>query len=126
MQVARQGDVILLNMPGNVTFATDSANIQPQFYGTLNQVANTLKQYPQTLINVAGHTDSTGSAQHNQRLSEERALSVAQFLAGQGVQPERIMVRGYGFTRPIATNQTAQGRQANRRVEIEIRPFTGQ
>ncbi len=125
VQVRRQGDVIVLNMPSNVTFATDSSDVQPQFYATLTQVANTLKQYPQTLIDIGGHTDSTGTADYNQRLSEERALSVAQFFVSQGVQTERMQVRGYGLTRPVADNNTAAGRQQNRRVEIEIRPFTG-
>ena len=121
----RQGDVIRLSLPGNVTFATDSDSIQPQFYGTLNQVAATLNQYNQTLIDIAGHTDSTGSATYNQNLSERRAQSVAGYLIGQGVVPGRIFTIGFGENQPVASNASAAGRQANRRVDIEIRPFTG-
>lgn len=124
VDVQRQGDVLLLNMPGGVTFQTGSAQISPQFYGTLNQIAATLNQYPQTLIEVAGHTDSTGDAAFNQQLSEERARAVGNYLIQQGVLPARIYTVGYGETRPVADNATPQGRQANRRVEMVIRPFT--
>jgi outer membrane protein OmpA-like peptidoglycan-associated protein len=123
VQVTRQGDAINLNLPGNVTFATDSATIQPQFFPALNSIANTLQQYPQTVIDIAGHTDSTGSQAYNQQLSERRANAVKQYLVGQGVMPNRILAAGFGENRPVATNQTAQGRQANRRVDIQIRPF---
>lgn len=125
VDVQRQGDVIRLSLPGNVTFATDSDSIQPQFYGTLNQVAATMNQYNQTLIDIAGHTDSTGTANYNQNLSERRAQSVAGYLIGQGVVPGRIFTVGFGENQPVASNATASGRQANRRVDIEIRPFTG-
>ena len=123
--VQRSGENLILNFPSNVTFAVDRAEIQPQFYGTLNQVAGTLRQYEQTLVDVAGHTDSTGDANYNQGLSERRASSVASYLTSQGVFPGRIISGGFGETRPVATNATPEGRQANRRVEIVIRPYTG-
>ena len=124
VDVQRQGDTLLLNMPGGVTFQTGSAQIQPAFFGTLNQIANTLNQYPQTLIEVVGHTDSTGDAGFNQRLSEQRAQAVANYLIQSGVLPARIFTAGFGETRPVASNASPQGRQANRRVEMVIRPFT--
>ncbi len=122
VDVVRQGDDLLLRMPSGISFATDQSSIQPQFYGTLNQVAATLKDYPKTMIDVLGHTDATGSDSYNQTLSERRAGSVADYLAAQGVQSVRIATRGYGKTQPIATNDTAEGRAANRRVEIKIVP----
>ena len=125
VQVSRQGETINLNLPGNVTFATDSAFIQPQFFPALDSIAQTLQQYPQTVIDIAGHTDSTGSEAYNQQLSEMRAAAVGDYLAGRGVLPSRILTAGFGETRPVATNETAQGRQANRRVDIQVRPFTG-
>lgn len=87
-------------------------------------VSLVLKEYDKTLVNVIGHTDSTGSADHNQRLSERRADSVGRYLAAQGVDPRRVMVVGMGIHHPIATNETPQGRQLNRRVEIELEPLT--
>ena len=125
VDVNRRGDNLVLDIPGDVTFATDSARIRPQFYQTLDQVAATLNQYTDTSINIVGHTDSTGSADYNQRLSEDRARSVADFLTGQGVYPPRINIGGAGETMPKATNATAAGRQENRRVELTIVPTRG-
>ncbi len=122
VDVVRQGDELLLRMPSGITFGTDQSAIQSQFYPTLNQVADTLKQYPKTAIDVLGHTDSTGSESYNQALSERRARSVADYLAGQGVQSVRIATRGYGELQPIASNETESGRAENRRVEIRITP----
>ena len=124
VDVTRQGDTLLLNMPGSITFQTDSAQIMPQFYPTLDRVAATLNQYPQTLVTVFGHTDSTGDAAYNQRLSEQRAASVGNYLIQRGVLPARIVTAGQGEMQPVASNATPQGRQANRRVELVIRPFT--
>jgi len=124
VQVIRQGDDLVLNIPSGITFAYDSANVQPQFQRTLDQVAQTLAQYNQTYIDVYGHTDSTGSDAYNQTLSERRARAVADYLAGQGVQPVRIGTRGYGESQPIAPNDTDPGRAANRRVEVKIVPIT--
>ncbi|PJK01258.1 cell envelope biogenesis protein OmpA [Lysobacteraceae bacterium NML91-0213] len=123
VDVVRQGDNITLNMPGNVTFGFDQANIQPQFYPVLNNVAQTLRQYDQTVIEVAGHTDNIGAAAYNQQLSERRAQAVAQYLAAQGVNPQRIITVGAGMTRPIADNSTEAGRAQNRRVEITLVPI---
>jgi len=124
IEVQRQGNTLQLSLPANVTFRTDSAQIDPQFYSTLDRLAGTLAQYEQTVVQIAGHTDSTGAPAYNQELSERRASSVAQFLMGRGVIPARIVTAGYGEAYPIAPNTTPQGRQANRRVDIEVRPFT--
>lgn len=120
--VQRDGDNLLVNLPGSITFATDSAQVQPQFFPTLNEVAQTLNKYPNTYLNIIGHTDSTGDANYNQSLSERRASSVSNFLTQQGVMQQRIAIQGRGETQPIATNATAEGRRANRRVQIEIIP----
>ena len=123
VQVTRQGDDLILNMPSGITFAYDSATVQPQFQPTLNQVAQVLAQYNETYIDVYGHTDSTGSDAYNQQLSERRAQAVANYLSGQGVQRARIGTMGYGETQPIASNATEEGRAANRRVEIKVVPI---
>ena len=125
VDVVRQGDNITLNMPGNITFAFDSSNLQSQFYPILNNVADTLNDYNQTVIEVAGHTDSVGDAGYNQNLSVERAQSVANYLSSRGVMQQRMIVTGAGETRPIASNDTEAGRAQNRRVEITIVPVTG-
>ena len=122
VDVARKGDNITLNMPGNVTFAFNSANIDPQFYPVLNDVAAVLREYNQTVVEVAGHTDNIGSEEVNQRLSEQRAGAVAQYLQAQGVQQERLITVGGGKRYPIASNDTEAGRAANRRVEITLVP----
>ncbi|MEG6550656.1 OmpA family protein, partial [Desulfocurvibacter africanus] len=126
VSVTRQGDMIILNMPGNVTFDTGSAGIKPQFFEVLNSVAIVLKEYEKTYVDVLGHTDSTGSMNLNMRLSQDRAQSVAQYLISQGVQQERFLVRGMGPNQPIADNSTAAGRSQNRRVEIKLTPITQQ
>lgn len=125
VDVTRQGDNIVLNMPSHVTFGFDSTEIQGGFQGTLNDVSQTLASYEQTYVDVIGHTDSTGTAAYNQDLSERRAVAVADFISARGVIPPRINVGGYGETQPIADNGTQVGRQQNRRVEIYIRPYTG-
>ena len=111
-------------MPSGITFATDSAAVQPQFQPTLSEVASILSQYPKTYIDVLGHTDSDGADAYNQTLSERRARAVADYLVGKGVQSARIATRGYGETQPIASNATAEGKASNRRVEIKIVPVT--
>ncbi len=123
VSVTRNGDQIILNMPSNITFDTDQDQVKSQFYPTLNSVAIVLRKYDRTLVDVYGHTDSTGSATHNQDLSQRRAASVANYLGAQGIDPRRFAVVGFGATRPIATNATAAGRAQNRRVEIEISPL---
>jgi outer membrane protein OmpA-like peptidoglycan-associated protein len=124
VDVIRQGDEILLNMPAGVTFATNSYEIQPRFRHTLDQVAETLAQYNQTYLDVYGHTDSTGNDAINVPLSQNRAAAVADYLSSRGVQAARIGTQGFGSSRPVASNDTAEGRQANRRVEIKIVPVS--
>ncbi len=123
VEVTRRGDDLVLNMPSGITFAYDSANVQPQFRSTLDQVADVLRDYNQTYIDVYGHTDSTGSDAYNQTLSERRASAVATYLTSRGVQSARIGTRGFGETQPIASNETEEGRAENRRVEIKIVPI---
>lgn len=125
IDVQRNGDNLTLVMPGNVTFATDSAAISGNFYGTLNNLAQSFNQYDQSNIEIVGHTDSTGSYQHNMTLSQRRAQSVADYMRNQGVNGMRMNVRGVGPDQPVADNGTAQGRQQNRRVEINLRPIPG-
>lgn len=124
VSVTRIGDNITLNMPGNVTFATDSADLRPAFFDVLNSVTKVLEKYEKTVVEVAGHTDSTGSDAYNQQLSERRAESVARYLQTQGVMDQRIITVGMGERRPVADNSTPEGRQANRRVELTLVPVT--
>lgn len=124
VSVTRNGDYIILNMPSNITFASDQDAISSQFYPTLNSVTLVLKKYNRTLIDVYGHTDSTGDDAHNLDLSQRRAMSVATYLNSQGIDGRRFSVIGYGESRPIATNATAEGRALNRRVEIQLLPIT--
>jgi outer membrane protein OmpA-like peptidoglycan-associated protein len=124
VSVTRIGNEILLNMPGNITFATDSADINANFYDVLKSVVLVVQEFDKTLIVVDGHTDSTGSDVYNQQLSERRANSVAGFLRSSGVDSRRILAGGFGETKPIATNETPQGRAQNRRVEITLSPLT--
>ena len=124
VSVTRIGDNITLNMPGNVTFATDSSDLSPAFFDVLNSVGLVLKEYDQTVIEVAGHTDSTGTEAYNQSLSERRASSVGTYLESQGISGQRMITVGMGELRPVADNSSASGRQANRRVEITMVPLT--
>jgi outer membrane protein OmpA-like peptidoglycan-associated protein len=122
VDVVRQGDNITLNMPGSVTFAFDKAEVQPQFYPVLDNVASTLQQYNQTIIEVAGHTDSVGTDSYNQQLSQQRAEAVANYLNSRGIMRDRMITVGAGETHPIASNDTDAGRAENRRVEITLVP----
>lgn len=124
VSVVRDGDNITLSMPGNVTFATDSSDLSPAFFDVLNSVGKVLVEYEKTVVEVAGHTDSTGSAAYNQGLSERRASTVSKYLTGRGVISQRLITLGIGETRPVADNATPDGRQANRRVEITMVPVT--
>lgn len=124
VSVTRSGENITLNMPGNVTFATDSSDLSPAFFDALNSVGTVLDEYEQTVVEVAGHTDSTGSEQYNHALSERRADSVARYLQSQGVIQQRLITAGMGELYPIADNGTPEGRQSNRRVEITLVPLT--
>lgn len=126
VQVVQQGNNITLAMPGNITFATNSADLNASFYPVLDKVSSTLVQYDQTMVEVAGHTDSTGGAAYNQALSERRAQSVAAYLTSRGVRGARLIVVGDGENHPIASNDTPEGRQQNRRVELTIVPVEKQ
>jgi outer membrane protein OmpA-like peptidoglycan-associated protein len=126
VEVQRVGNNITLDMPGGVTFATNSADINANFYSVLDQVATTLGEFNQTVIEVAGHTDSTGARAYNMTLSERRAGSVVSYLSGRGVARERMIAVGAGPDHPVDTNETAEGRAQNRRVEITIVPVEKQ
>ncbi len=122
--VNRDGDSLLVSFPANVTFGVDSAAIRPGFYRTLDDVSGTLNRYPQSYLDVVGHTDSTGSEAYNQALSERRAGSVSNYFRSRGVEPARIASYGMGETQPVASNADSYGRQQNRRVELRITPAT--
>ena len=124
VSVTRQGENIMLNMPGNITFQTNSSDINANFYNVLNSVVLVVKEYNKTLIDVMGHTDSTGSDAINQPLSERRAASVGQYLISQGIDARRVATQGFGKSRPIASNDTPEGRAQNRRVELQLSPLT--
>lgn len=124
VEVVRRGDELVLDMPSGITFDFDSTAIRPQFRATLDQVADTLRRYEQTYVDVYGHTDSVGSDAYNQTLSERRAGAVADYLSTRGVQSARLATRGFGESEPIASNETEQGRAENRRVEIKLVPIT--
>ncbi len=123
VRVQRNGNEITLIMPGNITFATGRSEIRADFYDVLNSVALVLKEFKDTAIHVSGHTDSTGGADLNQRLSEERAASVGSYLRTQGIVAGRIQTVGYGPRQPVASNDTEAGRAANRRVELSLIPL---
>jgi len=122
VRVVREWDNIRLVMPNNITFGVDRYEVRPEFYSTLESVAIVLKEFDKTNIRIAGHTDSTGSAEYNQTLSERRAGSVGQLLITQGVVSGRVWTTGYGERYAVASNDTDYGRQANRRVELELVP----
>lgn len=123
VQVQRVGDNLTLIMPGNITFASNSADIASSFYPTLNSLVMVFKEFNKNGIDIVGHTDSTGSLQLNQDLSNRRARSVAAYLQANGVAASRISSWGAGPSQPIARNDTAAGRAQNRRVEINLRPL---
>ena len=124
VSVSRNGNQIILNLPSNVTFPTDQAQLNTGFLPVLDSVAIVLNKYPRTLLDIDGHTDNQGSEQYNQALSERRAVSVAQYLSSQGIDQRRLLVVGFGETRPVADNGTDSGRAQNRRVEVRISPIT--
>lgn len=123
VSVTRNGNQIILNMPSNITFQTDQDAISTAFYPTLNSVALVLNKYGQTLVDIYGHTDSTGDDQYNLDLSQRRAFSVSTYLSNQRVDGRRFRVQGMGEGQPIASNATSAGRAQNRRVEIQITPL---
>lgn len=123
VSVTRVGENIVLNMPGNITFMTGSADLNADFLRVLDSVGVVLKEYNKTLVVIAGHTDNVGSDETNQALSQRRATAVGQYLAGRNVASERMVITGYGESRPVASNSTAEGRTQNRRVELTLEPI---
>ncbi len=122
VSVSRDGNNLILNMPQDITFDVARDRIRPDFADTLDSVALVLNKYNRTLVNVDGHTDSDGDASYNLDLSERRADAVAQYLTSRRVDPRRLIARGHGESFPIASNSSAAGKAANRRVEIRIVP----
>ena len=124
--IRRTGNVLEVSYKSDLLFDINSAAVHSGAYADLDSLARVLVQYPDTVIYVAGHTDSTGSENYNLTLSQRRAEAVRQLLIQRGVSPSRIIATGYGETMPRAGNNTASGRQMNRRVEIRIQPAGGQ
>lgn len=120
--VRREGNLLAITLRGDITFDHDSAVVRPGLYSEIDRIANVMRQYPDTLIRVEGHTDSTGTEQYNLELSARRAVAVKDLIVQKGISPYRLETVTYGETRPIATNETEAGRQMNRRVEIKIAP----
>jgi len=124
--VQRNMDMLAVTFKSDVLFAVNSSALKPGAYDELDRVAKVLNQYPQTNIIIGGHTDSTGTEEFNQKLSERRADVVKNALAGMGVNPSRMTAIGYGESKPVVDNSTESGRQMNRRVEIVIKPQQAQ
>lgn len=124
VSVVRDGDNINLVMPGDITFPTAGSDLRSDFYDVLDSVALVLKEFDKTIVAVAGHTDSVGSDAYNQKLSEQRAQSVAAYLQRRNIEPARFEVIGFGERNPVADNATAEGRALNRRVELTLLPIT--
>ncbi|UWQ17667.1 OmpA family protein [Jannaschia sp. M317] len=121
--IVNTGDQLIVTMPQDILFSTDSANLRADLQGDIRALGRNLLQYPNTTVQVIGHTDSEGSAAYNQDLSERRARAVSGILLETGVPGNRIVSIGRGEAQPIATNNTPAGRQQNRRVEIVITPI---
>jgi outer membrane protein OmpA-like peptidoglycan-associated protein len=124
VSVTRQGDNIVLNMPGNITFKTGSSDLNADFFKVLDGVGIVVDEYDKTLIVIEGHTDNVGSDDSNQSLSERRASSVGQYLSSKGVNGQRVLTAGFGESRPVASNDSDAGRSQNRRVEVRLEPIT--
>lgn len=124
VSVKREGDNLKLIMPGNITFPSDDHQLRADFHKVLDSVTLVLEEYKKTMIVVSGYTDNVGSNSHNQQLSEDRANAVANYLKGKGVLAARFDVIGFGENNPVASNNTADGRALNRRVELSLHPIT--
>lgn len=122
VDVQRQGDNILLNMPNSITFDFNKSDVKPDFYSVIHNITSVLNNYPKTYIDVVGHTDSIGTDAYNEDLSFRRAQAVAETMIRDGVMSSRLIVRGMGERLPVASNDTETGRAQNRRVEILIAP----
>jgi outer membrane protein OmpA-like peptidoglycan-associated protein len=125
IRIQNTGEELIVTMPEGILFDIDSAAIRASFQADLRALARNLQQYPDTTVDVIGHTDNTGSAGYNQTLSERRASSVAAILRDSRVPAWRVTAVGRGLSQPVASNATAEGRQQNRRVEIVITPTQG-
>ena len=124
VSVTRDGDNIILNMPGNVTFAVNSSDINGGFFPVLDSVTLVIEEYDKTLVEIMGHTDSTGAESYNQALSERRADAVSQYFKSRDIQALRLATYGHGENYPVASNDDKDGRSLNRRVEIALVPLT--
>jgi outer membrane protein OmpA-like peptidoglycan-associated protein len=124
VSVTRAGDDLILNMPGNITFEVNQADIRPSFYDVLSSVVLVVKEFDKTIIEISGYTDSTGGESYNQQLSERRSGSVGAYFKAQGVTSGRVVTKGFGERYPIASNDTPAGRDQNRRVELRLVPIT--
>ncbi len=122
VSIINTGSQLIVTLPESITFPVDSARLRPSFIRSLNALADNLQSYPNSRVEIVGHTDSTGSAAYNKRLSMQRALSVKSVLVNAGIRANRLQAIGQGETSPVASNDTAAGRQQNRRVEIYITP----
>jgi outer membrane protein OmpA-like peptidoglycan-associated protein len=114
-------DKLLVHFESDILFAVDSSQLSGAAMNSLNQAAEVFVEFPKTAIIAQGHTDSTGSDDHNQQLSERRAMSVRNYLSSQGIDSARILAEGYGEAYPVADNTTASGRDQNRRVDLLIK-----
>lgn len=122
--VRREGNLLAISLRGDVTFDTGSAIVRPGLYSEIERIAETLVKYPDTVIQVEGHTDSTGTESYNMDLSAQRAEAVKNLLVQKGVDPSRILSMSLGESKPIASNNSDYGRAQNRRVEIKVAPVT--
>lgn len=120
VSVVKEGNDIVLVMPGNITFNTNSYKVKDSFKPVLTSVSKVLKKYNKTYVQIAGYTDNTGNKATNNTLSFNRANAVANYLKLKGVSANRMLIEGHGSKNPIASNSTAKGREKNRRVEITL------
>jgi outer membrane protein OmpA-like peptidoglycan-associated protein len=122
VSVTRMGNNITLNLPSNISFASNSADLNSNFFSVLDSVDTVLKEYNKSVVEVAGHTDNKGTTEYNQALSERRAATVANYLESRGLDGKRVIIVGAGEEHPVASNDTENGRAQNRRVELTIVP----
>jgi outer membrane protein OmpA-like peptidoglycan-associated protein len=119
-RIERVGEGIKITFDSGILFDVDKATLKPEAQANLTKMATILNKYPDTNVLIEGHTDATGSDEYNLRLSQSRSQSVSNYLAGLGVDPSRFSTMGYGESQPVATNDTPEGRQQNRRVELAV------
>jgi outer membrane protein OmpA-like peptidoglycan-associated protein len=124
VSVTRAGDRIILNMPSDITFDLNRADLKSDFYPVLGSVKDVIKEFNKTVVNVEGHTDTLGAPDYNQNLSQQRANNVASYLTNQGVMAQRLIVQGYGESRLKVATPDNKNEPRNRRVEIQLSPLT--